>query len=429
MAKNILGTNKFSLLFHNLIPSKVLFNYTISVLALNFINLLAGFISYRFIDPKFIGIWQMMLIVESYSVFLRLGIVNGMNRELPYAYGKNKIEKANKIAASTQAYNLSISIIILLLTPIIAVSIGRQNDLFIPIIAIGIIIANNYYSSYLFGTFRSKNDFGNLSKINFFDSLLRLITIFLIIKWGFMGYQTRLVIIPFIITLLTLYYCPTKVKPSFDVKILKLLAKTGLPIFFASYLYNIGTTFPKLIILKFGSLHALGIYSPVITIASIVSFVPMAIANYIYPKFSFQVAKDPTMLILIWRKYFLITFAMILFSIIATLFGLKFLPNIVDIWLPKYSESSKLISFGFLIGGLSCHFIVITFLSAVKSWRYLYLYIGLFLLTNYCSIYALTFTMPLINAVIWGQIVSSSIMITIALYISRKAILRYNRIK
>jgi len=54
--------------------------FTASGVAVNIANLAAGILIYRWIEPELMGIWQTMVLVQTYCSFLTLGIAIGMNR-------------------------------------------------------------------------------------------------------------------------------------------------------------------------------------------------------------------------------------------------------------------------------------------------------------------------------------------------------------
>ncbi|NDA63293.1 MAG: hypothetical protein EBX50_14820 [Chitinophagia bacterium] len=83
------------------------------------VNLLVSVITLRYIDPYYLGVWAAMTIFETYANILRLGIVNGMNRELPYALGTGEQEKAIGYAQTTFAFNLFATVIIWIIAPLI----------------------------------------------------------------------------------------------------------------------------------------------------------------------------------------------------------------------------------------------------------------------------------------------------------------------
>jgi hypothetical protein len=58
------------------------------------------------------GVWHTLLIVLSYLGVVRLGIVNGMGRELPFALGRGDVEAGRRIAATTLLYNVVCSVLV-----------------------------------------------------------------------------------------------------------------------------------------------------------------------------------------------------------------------------------------------------------------------------------------------------------------------------
>src|SRR5262245_32072354 len=59
--------------------------FILSAGAVNVVSLLASGLAFRWIDPVSMGIWQTLLLVSSYLTVVRLGLVNGLGRELPFA--------------------------------------------------------------------------------------------------------------------------------------------------------------------------------------------------------------------------------------------------------------------------------------------------------------------------------------------------------
>src|SRR4051812_28883411 len=80
--------------------------FAMSSVILNFTGIISGFIVYKWVDPYYIGLWSSLLLVDTYSTFLRLGVINGMNREFPYWLGKGDTEKANRLIQTTFYYTL-----------------------------------------------------------------------------------------------------------------------------------------------------------------------------------------------------------------------------------------------------------------------------------------------------------------------------------
>ncbi|MFH0887260.1 MAG: hypothetical protein V1843_03740, partial [bacterium] len=150
--------------------------FTFSAVILNISSLISGFLVYRWIDPYYIGIWQTMMLVQTYSTFLRLGVINGMNRELPFCLGKGDLVQAYKYAETAQYHSLVNIIIFAALALPAVVFVKLKTDWYFPVISIGAVICLNFYNSYLSGTFRANADFEKLSYIQLMDSAFRIVS-------------------------------------------------------------------------------------------------------------------------------------------------------------------------------------------------------------------------------------------------------------
>ena len=93
-------------IYKNKSKYKTPLKYTSSTLFAAAINFVLGFVTFRYIAPDHLGIWGTFSTFTVYASFLRLGIPNGMNRELPYYYGRGDKETALKCASTTLSYSL-----------------------------------------------------------------------------------------------------------------------------------------------------------------------------------------------------------------------------------------------------------------------------------------------------------------------------------
>lgn len=78
--------------------NKTLLSFSGSSILLSLVKLFANILIIRWIAPEELGIWNTIIVVQSYAVVLNLGISNGLNRELPFALGKNYLNIARKLA-------------------------------------------------------------------------------------------------------------------------------------------------------------------------------------------------------------------------------------------------------------------------------------------------------------------------------------------
>ncbi len=389
--------------------------FTFSSVFLNISSLIAGLVTYRFIEPYYIGIWQSLMLIDSYSIFFRLGIINGMNRELPYAMGQGNESLAVKYAETTLYFTLVTIITFFVLAFGSLFFIHIEQDWIFPLTVILLIVPINFYSSFLMGTFRANADFDRLSRIQIIQGVLKFVSIILVVKWGFKGFALREISIVSLITFLAYRIRPLKkVKPNFDRAIFTKLFKVGFPIFVTSYIIIFLNTAPRLILLKYGSVSMLGIYAPLLTIITAISVIPDSIANYFYPKMTHQIGKTNDRLA-IWKKSLYSHIGLIILGIPVVIGCLLFIPYLIDTFIPKYVESKSIIGIGVFTALFMSYKFGYTTLITLKEWKLIVVYIAFFAILQFIlPLILLNYTSVLL-AVVIGQLVSATFMVVVSL--------------
>ena len=93
--------------------------YFSSTLISSLIGLASGFVTYRFIEPSLLGIWSYFVVYEVYGNVSRLGVINGLGRELPYLLGRNEKEKALDLSSTALFYAIISNLVLFFQIPII----------------------------------------------------------------------------------------------------------------------------------------------------------------------------------------------------------------------------------------------------------------------------------------------------------------------
>lgn len=330
-----------------------------STLLLYGVTLITSVVTYRYIGPEYLGIWATFTTFSTLATFLRLGIVNGMNRELPYYLGKKETEKAYSYAETTFAYTLFTIVVIIVTGCIFFLTYNFEKyDTFaesykFASIVFFLHVAIEPYSSYLSGTFRTNDSFDKLSNIQSVQALLRLLTLVLVVMFGYNGFLFREAFMVFIGAVLLHIYRPLpQIRPKFSVACLGDLFKIGFNIFLASYLAAFVDTFPRLFLIKEGTTMELGLFSPVLVILGIVYIIPNTISGYLYPKFSFAYGNGADRLFF-WKKIKQLLLLSLAIGVIFAI-GVYLSIDYVIRFFPKYLGSVpyiKLMSIGMLFLG------------------------------------------------------------------------------
>ena len=67
--------------------------YSGGSIAKAFAQMAVGFVIAKFISPNDFGLWTSINLAVTYSVFFQAGLINGLNLELPLAYGSGNKKK------------------------------------------------------------------------------------------------------------------------------------------------------------------------------------------------------------------------------------------------------------------------------------------------------------------------------------------------
>jgi O-antigen/teichoic acid export membrane protein len=389
------------------------------------VSLVTGFINFRNIDPVFMGMWATVTIFEVYSTFLRLGVVNGMNRELPFALGQGDKEKADKYAATTQMFSIFNGLILLLIAPIIIKSIHLDESYFACVTVVLIKACLSFYTTYLQGTFRSDDQFGKLANITMWGLGAKLLFCPLVFL-GFNGFLTYELILIVLNSFLLHRFRPIHIKPKLFLPEMKRLILTGFPLFATSYILGVIDTFPRLFIIKDGSEQLLGLYAPILMLVNTMMIFPSSIMNFLYPKFSYQIGqKIPA--IQIWKKYFKVLGLSFIGIFLVVVPG-YFLMDYFGMVFPKYASSVPYLKAALLI----CPFLVYkmgnTINGVLRKPQYMayytFFYGGFQLLSYYFLLSSLD---DVLLKVIYSQVITGFATLIFSMVMNYTLVLKFDK--
>lgn len=400
------------------------FRYLFSSIFGSVTSLFAGFFTYRYIEPVFLGIWAFFSILEVYSTFSRLGVINGIGRELPYLLGKNMLAEARKLASTALGYSIISNLFLFIIVPIFVFSFYFNAHNIYHILSLIVIVLRilfSSYTSYLSVTFRTGESFIDLSRIQNVLSVIKLFSLPLVIYWGFTGLLIREFMLSFLEMIFFHIKRPMKVRIELDRFSFISLVKVGFPLFMVSYLVGVIETFPRIYIVKFGTITDLGLFSPVIVILGLAVILPNSIVSYMYPKMSFEFGLHESR-VKLWK---VVKFtAIISFLSSVPMFIVVYVLADQVTWLfPKYSASVpylKISSFALLFIGYKSS--SLTF-SVLKSWKSMIINTLVFLAVSVLSIIILKqFFSNVLEVASYSIILTFAFMFFFSLYLSNRAI-------
>lgn len=343
----------------------------------SFLKSIAELISIFFIanhvTPNELGLWAVILTFSTYANFLTGGIVNGLNRELPYFLSRNQVNLAKSIVSSSQVFLAGCVII----TLIFGISIsafyfysGFFNKGYV-FLSVTIITVTNFYTGYLQSTFRSNSDFDRLSFIQILYALASLFSIILIYYFGFYGMISRIILIQLFLLFLLHNYRPFVEPLKWNSKIIFLLLKTGLPIFIMSYIHSVALVSDKWIVNYYADEFSLGIYSFSLYAFSSFSILINAIGSFLYPKFTFLLGSSDNSNHIMWSMYKKTTILLLLIFVPMSIILFHMIPFVVRSFFYYYIPAIQSMQIFVIAGALYGSSLGANILWSMKKWRFM----------------------------------------------------------
>jgi O-antigen/teichoic acid export membrane protein len=303
------------------------------------LTMVTGIIMLPWLEPTSLGLWQSYTVFTQYSLMLTLGVISGLNRELPYWLGAGKEDTAMKRLSTTGYFSNALAIAIIVLTLIVALAllsvgeIGMQ-DLIYLMVAV-VIAAVNIITNFLGATFRTSSSFKSLSTLQWLTGIFEVGLLPLVYYYHITG----LLLYKFLLMALTYFFMlwkqPFKVKYKFEKDQFMSLVRIGGPMYFWSYLVVVFSTLPRLCLASFAGPQQLGLYAPAASIDAGLKNIPNYINRYVFPKIAYlygKTKKEKAVYDYIKRKGAAIFFVMLAFSV-----GICFiLPPAFEYYFPKY---------------------------------------------------------------------------------------------
>jgi O-antigen/teichoic acid export membrane protein len=308
--------------------------------------------------PRLMGVYNALQLLVSYSPILTLGILNGLNRELPYMIGKGEDESAYRMA-STAHFSCMVDSyaigIVLAICGLIELFRGIY-EWGIGLICFAFLVPIALIRTFVEVTYRTGQDFVWLSWVKMFSSIIALVTVPILYFYLWEGVLLRAIII----ALFGLYLLWIKRKlitfPKWDHEATVSLVKVGLPIFIVGYLYTAVLSLDRVIIGAQLGVAALGMYTPAILILQGMAVVPMSVMQVMYPRLAELYGKTGTansILPLLFKPLPILFLAQLPFVIL----GWVLVPDIIHKYMPRYVDGIDAAKWAVVAGfvlSLSC---------------------------------------------------------------------------
>lgn len=319
----------------------------------NAIRLISGFIIAKLLLPDLLGVFNGFALILGYLAIAQFGVMNALNRELPFLIGKQQRELALAYAATAQWWEILLSIIsFVILSSVSIYFLIFDNYIYAAgLFTFAVAAVYQFYGvNYLQILYRTNGDFNKLSLNQIVVSTVGLVGVLFVWQWGYWGLCLRYMLNNIVELFLLWKWKPITVAPKFDKLVLKQLFKIGLPIFIVGIVFSLWGTLHDTLLLKIGGARNLGLYALTTMIIASLTIVSNSINQVIYPKISMLYGQGKSVLEL--YKIPGKTIKVYLLLVIPIVIALYYIiPMLVNALLPQYLEGVEVAqwSLGLLI--------------------------------------------------------------------------------
>ena len=251
-------------------------------------RLAGGVLLGRLVAPSTLGLFAGIGLALGYASMAQLGILNGLNRELPFYMGKGDVERARSLASAAQAWALAVGAVVFAGLTGVAIWQLAQGELWQAagwftnaILALFLFFGTGYLQM----TFRSASDFVRLARVNVAEGAVNLLGLALVPFLGFYGLCLRVLFAGATSTALLYRWRPVRVGPHWDWAHLKHLLVIGAPIFGVGQVDGLWTgVINSTLVLSLTDTHRMGLYTMVLLAITALEVVPAAVAQVLYPR-------------------------------------------------------------------------------------------------------------------------------------------------
>lgn len=301
-------------------------------------GMLSGFLMRAFLDPLYMGIWQGLSIIKSYTSYTNLGVTKAAAREIAYFRGKGRedISEEVKNVCFSFSFVMIIGVGVILSTLALIYRNTLSPFIFWGLITMSVVVVLERMESLVVIIMRAHKKFSIESIGKIVTSLFNVILIFFLVK-NFKLYGLYLThILVFMLSVLLLLGL-SKLRFAFKMsrKELRRLIKIGIPLVLLGFMFTNLTNVDRIVVIRMLGAEDLGLYSVALMMGNLVYNISNMAGIVLYPRFQEIYGKNDkkeevfSVMIRILRFVWI---PLLIFTIVA-IFSLPFLVKWI---IPKY---------------------------------------------------------------------------------------------
>lgn len=387
-----------------------LLSFSASTCLVGLVNSVASVVMLRWVPPEAMGIWQSALLIQTAADLLKIGMINGMNREFPLLMARGDEAAASRVVATAAAWVRWTSISgLAVFGCLIALRWQDGTAWRLATTAAALQWAVAWQGNFLQGLFRGGDGFGRLARIQLFTAVCGLAMLPIVAVGGLAGLCVRAVCQSVICTTLLWRARPVPIVGRFDLRSAGEMLRSGAPLFISAYLFVAALAADGAILLVHGGPALVGFLAPVAAVQAACAMLPNAITQYVYPRLSatFGRTGDPQA---VWQIATRAGGLSVGLVAVMAMVGWVAAEPLVELFFPAYRRSLAAMHWALLSGVFLAIRPIAAVIPVLRAWRWHYAWIGVFCLAKWLlgQWFAASATDPLEGVAIAGTFASAA---------------------
>jgi O-antigen/teichoic acid export membrane protein len=259
-------------------------SYSSAILFCRIAAVVQGLFVIRWMEPGVLGMWLQLQLITIYGTLAHFGVLNAVNRQVPFHNGRDEPERARHVEAVARGVLLGfllvggLALAGMYVAGITATARGRGilTLVFAAIVTLGI--------DFHLGLFRARHQFGRAGLASVVNALVILFGLPLVYYWSFDGLLWRAAAASAAGLLACLALNDWDLAVTFDRRAALGLLRIGLPIMIVGLGTVAFSSMDRTLIALLLDEDAMGQYALCFALAKVLALFPMAIGQIYYPR-------------------------------------------------------------------------------------------------------------------------------------------------
>ena len=272
--------------------ARSIFSFSSASVFSSFCYLVQGLIVAKLMEPAMLGLWLGLQLIQRYGLQSHLGLLNAVNRQVPFHVGRGEEGRAAHIEKVARADLLLLTGLGLIVLILVCTMGGLERQMAFGVFSVGVATLINLHMEFHVGLFKARHQFGRASIARGVRALAMLAGLPLVYYFAFYGLCGRGIAVAAAALAACLVVNTRGQGLRIDWKETASLLRIGVPIMILGYAMVLLYSMDRVVILTFLGREPMGHYALCLAAGGVISLFPQTVGQVFYPRMVESYARD-----------------------------------------------------------------------------------------------------------------------------------------